>query len=298
MARRFLAHEDLFDWAAPPYATGERRLVAMPLHIPYPMQFLVTMDPHTHEPRVTTTTLGPLSWRPYTMLGHVPLSDTVTIAHLKNEGECVMAMPTRDQVRQAWIMSHPMPNGICSADVARLTLVPSKLIAVPSIQECPLNFECIIEYYQECHGYGMVSLRVMGATLDDEILPLSREEVTSRYPVNYVGERAFSDGTVQPIMAMMGAITPCPTFPVGHKEGWDTRMRSWLKDLADEGYISSYERDAVMAWVEEYEMLRLDPYLERRRFLQTLLTRFAELAAWQEWEALHAFIKAESGERG
>lgn len=294
MSSRFLTHEELFASELPPYATGERRLRAMPLHIPYPCQLLVTVDPGTQEPRVTTTLLGPLSWRPYTMSASVPLSDAMTIHHLRAEGECVMAMPQYNQVRETWIMSHPLPRGICAADVARLTLIPSHRVQAPSIQECALNFECIIEYFVEYHGYGVVSLRVLGATLDDEVLPWSREEVTNNhYPLNYVGEIVDEEGMVSPRMAMMGHIKACPTFPVAHKRGWGTRMPSWLQDLADEGYLSAVERDEVMQWVERYEVLRLDPSLEERLVLQQRITTFAEYVAWQEWDSVHKYLESE-----
>lgn len=296
MRKRFLTHEEMFDDGLPPYNTGERRLNPIALHVPFPMLYLVTLDPRTREPRVTTATLGPLSWRPYTMSANIPMSDEATINNLRAEGECVMAMPTRDQAREAWIMSHVYPPGINAAEVARLTLVPSQRVQAPSIQECALNFECVIEYFVEYHGYGIVSLRVLGATLDDEILRESREEMTRRYPMNYVGEVVHPDGTVSPRLAMMGTIEPCPIFPVGHKRGWDTRMHSWVHDLSDEEYISPSERDLVLGWVERYEKLRLDPQLSERSKLQERISTFAELVAWREWKELHEFLGVEGQE--
>ena len=291
MAKRFLTHEELFDSALPPHASGERRLRPMPLHIPYPCFFLVTLDSLTREPRVTTTTLGPLSWRPYTMSANVPLSDTPTVNNLRAEGECVMAIPTRDQVREAVIMSHVFPHGICAADIARLTLVPSNRVDAPSIKECLLSFECIIEYCVEYHGYCIASLRVVGATLDDAVLDWTREQVVRHYPLNYLGELVNKGGTVTPRFAVMGDIEPCPTFPVGHKRGWATRMRSWLVDLAKEEYLSPAERETVTDWVERYELLRPDPSLEERKLLQERIATFVESAVWREWESLHAFLR-------
>lgn len=297
MKKRFLTHEELFSREQPPYSWGERRLANMGMHIPYPLQYLVTMDPRTRDPRVTIATLGPLSWRPYTMSVNVPLTDAPTIHNLQGEGECVMALPTREQARQAWIASHVFPAGINAAEVARLTLTPSHRVQAPSIVECPLNFECIIEYYVEYHGYGIASLRVLGASLDDAVLGLSRKELTQLYPLNYVGEKVHADGTVSPRLAMMGDIAPCPTFPVGHKQGWDTRIRSWAADLAQEEFISGAERDLVVGWLETYQTLRLDPHLRKRKDLQHKLSCFSELAAWGEWDDLHAFLGLEHMER-
>jgi flavin reductase (DIM6/NTAB) family NADH-FMN oxidoreductase RutF len=294
MTKRFLTHEELFDDSRSPYNSGERRLIHLGLHVPYPLHYLVTLDPHTRDVRVTTATLGPLSWRPYTMSANIPLSDEPTVRNLRAEGECVMALPTRDQARQAWIAAHIYAAGINAAEVARLTTFPSRRVQTPGIAECPLNMECLIEYYTEYHGYAIVSLRVLGASLDDAVLPLSREQLTQLYPINYVGEWVHADGHVEPRLAMMGDIAPCPLFPVGHKEGWDTRIASWVADLVAEELVSSREGELVLTWLETYEKLRLDPHLAERKELQHKLTTFSELAAWSEWDALHAFLGIEN----
>ena len=293
MAKRFLTHDELFAAAAPPYATGERRLRAASLRIPYPCCFLVTLDPLTERPRATTATLGPLSWRPYTMSVNVPLSDAPTVNNLRAEGECVMAMPTRDQVREAVILSHVFPHGICATDVARLTLHRSNRVDAPSIEECPLNFECVIEYTLNYHDYCIASLRVVGASLDDTVLSWPRERVVNTFPLSFLGELVNRDGTVTPRFGMMGRIEPCPTFPVGHKRGWATRMRSWLEDLAQEEYLSPKEKETVRSWVEKYELLDLDPANEKRQMLQERISAFAEHVVWREWESLHAFLGIE-----
>lgn len=296
MPKRYLTHAELFDDTLPPCATGERRLACLGLQVPFPLTYLVTMDRHTRDVRVTTATLGPFSWVPYTMSVNVPLGDEPTIANLHAEGECVMALPTRTQARQAWIASHVYPAGVNAAEVAGLTMAPSHRVQVPSIVECPVNFECIIEYVRMYHGYGIAALRVVGATLDQEVLPLSREVLTQLYPLNYVGERVHDDGTVSARLAMMGTITPCPTFPVGHKQGWDTRMPTWVADLVAEEFISRREGDLVLAWLADYERMRLDPHLAERQDLQDKLTQFAELAAWGEWDALHTYLGIEPPE--
>ena len=296
MHKRYLTHEELFAADGPRYASGERRLACLGLQVPYPLQLLVTLDAHTRDVRVTTATLGPLSWRPYTMSVSIPLSDEPTIANLRAEGECVMALPTREMARQAWIASHVYPAGINAAQVARLTMTPSHRVQTPGIAECPLNIECLIEYFVEYHGYGIAALRVVGASLEDDVLPLTRAQLTQLYPLNYVGERVHDDGDVEPRLAMMGAIAPCPLFPVGHKEGWDTRVTSWVADLVQDELLSPREGDLVLSWLEVYEKLRLDPQLAERKALQDRLTTFSELAAWSDWGALHAFLGVEPQE--
>jgi hypothetical protein len=72
-------------------------------------------------------------------------------------------------------------------------------------------------------------------------------------------------------------------------------MRSWFRDLAAEEYISPDARDAVMGWVDRYEVLRLDPTLRERITLQRRLARAAELAAWKDWATLHDYVAEEEG---
>lgn len=67
--------------------------------------------------------------------------------------QCVVALPGRSIIYQTWITALCVPRGIKEARAARLTLFPSQLVDAPSIAECPLNLECVIEYYREPHSH-------------------------------------------------------------------------------------------------------------------------------------------------
>ncbi len=60
-----------------------------------------------------------------------------------------MALPGPDLVRQTWICAVPMPRGFCEGEAAGLTLLPSHVVSVPGIAECPVNLECRVELAEE-----------------------------------------------------------------------------------------------------------------------------------------------------
>jgi flavin reductase (DIM6/NTAB) family NADH-FMN oxidoreductase RutF len=293
MSKRYFVEEELS-------ALAQAGLVMDPaaysLHAPVPQTFVVTLDPaHPDGPaHIRTATLGPLSWNPYTMSLNIPLDDTVTVAHLRQPGtQCVMALPTREQLRAITICSLRLPPGIPVAQVARLRLCRSLFVDPPTIADCPVNFECVVEHAEPYHTHLIVFVRVVGASIDDQVLFWERAQIVALYPTNDADAIVDAQGNRRQRVSLMGDLPLCPTFPVGPKQGWYGTFAIWMRDLLDEGYLRSDEYETVLGWEERWQQVFSDLASPERDGLRQRLTQVARLCARQRWAELHDYLAAE-----
>ena len=257
-----------------------------------PANFCVTLDPDTQEVNVMAGTIGPLTWNPYTMCLHIDRKNSVdSYRNLQRTEECVVALPGKDIIPQTWMCELHVPRGINELEVAKLTPFASKFVRPPSIMECKVNFECKVEFFKDYYSHGIVFLRVVGASIDEEILDWSREEIIHLYPTYELDDIQNPDtkGSVERL-SVMGEVFECPTFPVGPKRGWGGTFKTWMEDLKDEGFISPEEYDKIMGIAGKYDLLFFNSFSKERREVKEQLTDICRMIAWQEWEDLHAYI--------
>ena len=255
-----------------------------------PANFCVTLDPDTQEVNAMSGTIGPLTWNPYTMCLHIAKGSVDSYRNLQRTDECVIALPGKDIVDETWMCELPVPRGINELEIARLTPFPSKFVKPPSIMECKVNFECKVEFFKDYYTHGIVFVRVVGASIDQEILEWSREDVVHLYPTYEVDDVKNSYNGAIERLGVMGEIYECPTFPVGPKSGWGGNFKKWMKDLKDEEFISPDEHDRIVSITDKYNMLFFDSFSRKREEVQKQLTDICRMIAWQEWEDLHAYV--------
>jgi len=263
------------------------------LGAPMPQALLGTIDPRLGEggASVRRVTLTPLSWGPYTTAISVPLDDEKVVRALREPGaECVLGLPSREMLRQLMLCSLRLPPGISEADVARLELRKSLYVEVPSIAACPVNFECAVDHLEAYHEHLIAFLRIVGASIDDRLLFLEREEIVTFYPTNYADEIVDDNGVVCMRVSLIRDLALCPTFPVGPKQGWYSTFDVWMRDLCDEEYLDHDEYEQIVGWHMRWQEVFPDLDSTERARIRRDLTDLVRLIAREQWEGVHALL--------
>ncbi len=282
---------------AGPRAAG----IEEPLHVhfhfipPRPADLCVTLDPISGETNAMAGTVGPLTWTPYTLCLHVSRSESMdSYRNLVANRECVIALPTKEQIRETWILNMRLPRGVSELEVARLTPLPSERVAPPGIAECPVNLECRVEFFKDYYTHGIFFCKVIGGSVDEEMLSWPRERVMNSYPTYEVDDIQNEWGGHVERLGVLGELYETPLFPVGAKEGWWAGgIETWIEQLREEGYLSAAEARKMSDWQIAFESLFEDVGSADRAGPRAKLTRACELIAWEEWEALHEHLRSD-----
>jgi len=292
MGRLFYGADELLGRPTLP-GVSHPRLVYFHFRPARPANLLVTRDPDSGELNLAAGTYGPLTDRPYTICLHLHSSPHSALS-LSNVGaECVVALPGKDLIRETWIPALSLPRGIFEAEVAELSLLPSRVVSVPGIVECPVNLECVVELVRDLYGRATaVFLRVVGASIDEEMLAQDRAIQISQYPTYEVDDATNVWGGSIEQLGVNGDLLECPGFPVGAKRGFNSDMSAWIADLQQDGYLSEAELTTLGGWIEE-----LNSTSTGNTALSERVTSALAFAAWEEWDELHAYLSAEGGER-
>ncbi len=261
-----------------------------------PADIVVTRDPETGEIDFTPQTFGPLTDHPLTLCLHTNRSASPhSTRNLGRIGaEAVVALPGPELVRQTWICAVPMPRGICEGEAAGLTLLPSHVVSVPGIAECPVNLECRVEFVRQQYSHNAVFLRVVGASVDEELLKMDRLDIIRRGPTYEVDDATNKWNGAVERLGTNHDLLECPGFPVGPKAGPEAGAAAWVRDLHEAGHLSQSECDRILAWLSALDELPVFASNSARQTLVQRLTKVFELAAWEEWDALHTHLSSSS----
>ncbi len=264
-----------------------------PTHLYYhfrparPANLVVTRDPISGELNLAAGTYGMLTERPYTICLHSARRSFDTTRNTQALGtECVVALPGRNIVSETWFTALPVPRGIFEADLCDFTLLPSQFISVPGIAECPVNLECKVEFVKEWYTHFAIFLRVLGASVDSDLLAQDRLGVIEQVPTYEVDDQTNPFGGSIERLGVNGELLECPAFPAGARLG-RANASAWVNDLCAAGFLSEVEHARLGSWVVECDRHSADPVLCVK------LSRALELAGWEEWDALHAHLAGE-----
>ena len=288
-SKRFLSADEIDSLQR---AEGAMDPIAYSLRAPMAQLLLVTCDvPPGDGVCVRATTLCPLTWSPYSQAINIPLHDERVVRNLSAPGaECVLAAPTRDQLREVTICGQRAPDGICEADIARLKLCKSLHVDVPSVDSCPVNLECVVDHVERYHTHLIAFTRVVGGSIDDSYLFKERQEIISIFPTNVVDDVLDSKGNVRRRVSVLRDVYPCPEFPFAQKSGWGNDFNNWMRDLRDESYLSGAEHDLIIGWRQRWDELYLHLDSPERAGLKTRLTDISRLIVQGRWAKLHAYL--------
>ncbi len=291
MPKVYFTHDEIQERPNSRYPTPDKTTVHYHFRPARPANFCVTRDALTREVNVSAGTIGPLTWKPYTMCLHINIKESPhTYNNLREGSDCVVALPGKDIVDETWFAALPLPRGVNEMEVAGLHPCPSKFIDVPGIEECPVNFECKVEFKKDYHTHGIVFVRVIGASIEEKVLSMSREEVVRWYPTYEVDDMSNEFGGSIERLGVMGELFPCPTFPLAQKVGWGHSFSTWMRELCDERYLDERTRDAILAWEKEYNSLFDRSREARRNELKDLITRACRLIVTKKWDGLKSLV--------
>ena len=291
MAKLYFSHDEILERPSPKHPLNDPFQFHYHFRPARPANLCVSKDRETGEVNVSAGTLGPLTWNPYTMCLHISRKGSPhSYRNLFEGGECVVALPGKDIVRETWITALPLPRGISEMEVAGLHSFASRLVDVPGVAECAVNFECKVEFKKDYHSHGIVFVRVLGASIDEEVIPLERAEVVSRFPTYEIDDKANKFGGSIERLGVMGEIVECPTFPLGPKAGWDNSFERWMRELKEEGYLSEAGLGGILAAFGEYEAAFASVGAGRRGELKSFLTEVCRLIVNEKWEELPGFV--------
>jgi len=287
MAKVYFTHDEIRERPNRKHPADDPFQIHYHFRPPRPANLCVTLDWETGDVNVSAGTLGPLTWNPYTMCLHISKEGSPhTYNNLQEGGECVVALPGRNIVKETWFTALPLPRGISELDVAGLNMFQSRFVRPPGIVECPVNFECKVEFKTDYHTHGIVFLRVVGASIDSEILPMKREEVVARYPTFEVDDKANRFGGSIERLGVMGEIIECPQFPQAPKAGWYQSFETWIKELNEEALIDTRTMLEILKLKKEYEILFPNRTDARRGLIKDALTKVCRMIVNEEWGEL------------
>ena len=216
----------------------------------------------------------------------------ILVERLQEPGaECVLALPTRDQLRQITICSMRLPAGVSAAQIARFHMCKSLSIEPNSIDDCPVNFECLVTHVERYHTHLIAFLRVIGASIDPDVLFWDREDIVKTYPTNLADHVVDEKGMYRIRVSMLNDLYACPAFPVGPKGGWYGTFVTWMQDLCEESLISEAELQQIVEWHDMWD--ELFPLLDdpARADLRKRLTQISRLCARERWDELHNYLQ-------
>jgi flavin reductase (DIM6/NTAB) family NADH-FMN oxidoreductase RutF len=264
-----------------------------------PANLVVTRDPASGDLNVSAGTYGVLTESPLTLGLHISKHSFDTARNIQGVGtECVVALPTRDQVRETWYTALPIPRGISEAEVANLTLLPSRAVSVPGIAECPVNLECRVELVKDWRSHWVVFLLVVGASIDEEMIKGERLDIIRHYPTYEVDDQLNQFGGSIERLGVNGELLACPGFPTGAKRGPAAPVEEWIADLQNEHLISAPEAEVIQGWLGSWRVAAARGDQQRTDELRAPLARTLELAAWEDWAALHEHVAAAAHGQG
>jgi flavin reductase (DIM6/NTAB) family NADH-FMN oxidoreductase RutF len=291
MAVRFLSESEI-NSSTP---TSDLPNLARTVTAPMPQVLLVVRDPELVGDEgicVRTVTMGPMSWGPYTKSISIPQADQKIARCMSINAQCVLALPTRTLLRQISICTQRFPRGVSEAAVARFAMCESKQVQVPSIGDCPVNLECVIDHVEDYQAHRVAFVRVVGASIDPAYTHWDRAGIIQLYPTNFADEVVDQEHGWRMRVSLLKDIHNCPTFPVGEKVGWGSSFDRWIKDLADEKYLSADEHEQVAGWSRQWKQVFQDVHSDARRELRTRLQQLCHLMAGEQWAQVHTLLAA------
>ena len=286
MSKIFFSHDQILERPNSRYDAPDPFQIHYHFRPARPANLCVTRDQKTGEVNISAGTLGPLTWHPYTMCLHINIKDSPhTYGNLKVGGHCVVALPGRDIVDETWFTSLPLLRGISDYEVAGLTESPSTLIDIPGVAECPVNFECLVEFKQDYYSHGIFFLKILGASIDEKVLSMSREEVVNWYPTYEVDDICNEFGGSVERLGVMGDLMACPSFPLAPKNCWNSNFAEWISELTEEKYISEEAKNSIHVLIPQYlDLLEKDPKSEEYLKLREFFTQLSKHIVSQKWD--------------
>lgn len=96
--------------------------------------------------------------------------------------------------KQMWTCGKSFPRGVNELERAGLSWEPSERVKPPRVAECPVNFECKLEWMHEGPEYVVIAGRVVAAHAKPEAVRQGLLNVEAVKPLLHLGGRNFVVG--------------------------------------------------------------------------------------------------------
>ena len=296
MSKVYFSHDQILERPNKRFAAPDPFQIHYHFRPARPANLCVTKDKETGFLNISAGTIGPLTWVPYTICLHISRkSSPHTYKNLEVGDHCVVSLPGRDIVKETWYTALPLLKGIDDFEVAGLTESPSKWIDIPGVKECPVNFECVAEFKHDYYSHGIIFVRVLGASIDEKVLSMDRQEVVHWFPTYEVDDVANEFGGSVERLGVMGDLIECPRFPIGAKDCWCDNFKTWMKDLQDENYISEDELTTIAYLVDKYNESLSDITTEEFIRLRRFFTQLPKEIIKYDWSAVSVLVADAKG---
>ena len=288
----FFTHDQIQERPNSRYPADDKHRIHYHFRPARPANLCVTKNKNGSI-NISAGTIGPLTWQPYTMCLHISIHGSPhSYNNLQVGTECVIALPGRNLVKETWITALPLLEGISELEVADMHECPSHIVKLPGVAECPVNFECVVEFKQDYYTHGIIFVRVLGATIDEQVLSMSREEVVHYYPTYEVDDKENRFGGSIERLGVMGEIFECASFPHAPKKGWYQSFDTWMKDLAEDGFFNREELDNILKLRPEYDSLYAGGGNgQRYMVLKDYFTLLPKFIVNDKWDEAHKLIQ-------
>jgi len=139
------------------------------------MVVLVTCQGVDGIPNVSTISEGGVLCNHPPMIGISVAKPHLSFRQIKETGEFVVNVPSENLLWEADACGCVSGRKKDKFELTGLTLIPSQVVKVPSIRECPVNIECKVKHILNLGSEDLFIGEVVANVADEEILKAGAE---------------------------------------------------------------------------------------------------------------------------
>jgi len=141
------------------------------------MGVLVTCQGVDGKPNVSTVSEGGVLCNRPPVLGISITRSHLSNKQIKETGEFVINVPSEDLLYETDVCGCVSGRKADKFELTGLTLIPSQVVKVPSIKECPVNIECKVKHILDLGMDDLFCAEVVANFVDEEILLPGAESI-------------------------------------------------------------------------------------------------------------------------
>ena len=134
------------------------------------MVVLVTCQGVDGKPNVSTISEGGVMCNHPPMIGISVARPHLSYRQIRETGEFVVNVPSESMLRETDVCGCISGRKKDKFELTGLTLIPSLVVKVPSIKECPVNIECKVKHILNMGTEDLFIGEVVANVADEEIL--------------------------------------------------------------------------------------------------------------------------------
>jgi flavin reductase (DIM6/NTAB) family NADH-FMN oxidoreductase RutF len=227
--------------------------------------------------------------------------NSITYRNVKRNGEFVVSIPVRSQIKNYEDMEREAPDGFKAAG---FTFLKSRQIETPGLRECPVNIECELFLLEDIpdKDYALLVGKKVGLSVDKKILEYENlMQLYSQYIYAVMDWGMVRRWGFHDINNL--SVKPLPTWGSRHHGGWWTGpeqyqagMHFWLLELVLSGYLTEEEYYKIRRWLSWWRREGFPAPEPLRSELKERLTSIFRMMVWahrdyDRWHEIHDYLK-------